>query len=323
MCTAFHFVAEDHYFCRNLDLDYHYDENIIITPRGYRYPFRHISQPNIHYAMIGIATKIDDVPLYYDAVNEKGLCMAGLNFPGHAVYRSPSFTKVNIASFELIPWILNQCASVDEAENLIKKINICDISFSKELAPTPLHWIIADRHRAIVVEPMKDCIHITPNPIGVITNNPPLPYHIQNLSNYINLTPEQPSNRFSKKLELNAYSLGMGALGLPGDFSSSSRFVRCAFLKENSIWGNTEEHRIHQAFHILDNVAQLDGCVKTALGFEKTIYSICCNASKGIFYYTTYNNRQITGIHMDNCDLEGKNLITLPMIVDSGINYQS
>lgn len=323
MCTAFSVMIDDHYFGRNLDLDYHYNEEITVTPRGYPFSFRYANQPNAHYAMIGIATVVEGYPLYYDAINEKGLSMAGLNFPGNAVYHPVNKNKVNIASFELIPWVLRQCQNVTQAKALIENINLCDTAFCKEYPPTPLHWLVSDGVHSITIEPRGKGIEIIDNPVGVLTNNPPISYHMHNLSNYMNLTSEQTFNRFSNSLDLKAYSLGMGAIGLPGDFSSASRFVRCCFIKENSVWGKNENDRIGQIFHILDGVSQFDGCVETSLGHEKTIYSICANASKGIFYCTTYENRQITAVDMRNEDLNSSTIITYPLINTQQIKHQN
>ena len=323
MCTAFSFSADDHYFGRNLDLDHHYNEEVVITPRNYLYSFRHASKKVAQYAMIGIATVIDNYPLYYEAINEKGLCVAGLNFPGNAVYHNEKIHEQNIASFELIPWILSQCKSTGEAKALLEKTNICNTSFRNDLPTTPLHWIVSDQDHSIGIEPMQYGLAIMENPSNVLTNSPPLPYHLYNLNNYLNLTAEPPNNRFSTKLNLAPYSLGMGAIGLPGDASSSSRFIRCVFHKENMRRENTTEFNISQVFHLLDSVAQYDGCVKTSIGFEKTRYSICCNATKGIFYYTTYENRQISAIDLWREDLNGSELIRYPLLTSQKILYQN
>lgn len=323
MCTAFSHTADDHYFGRNLDLDHHYDEKITITPREYLFQFRHSESTGNGYAMIGIATIMDDYPLYYEAINESGLCMAGLNFPKNAAYAPIDPQKTNIASFELIPWILRRCKTVQQAKEQLNAINLCNAAFREDLSPTPLHWIISDRHASITVEPAKDGLQIIDNPMGILTNNPPFSYHTHNIVNYFNLTSKQPTNRFSNTLEIVPYSLGMGAIGLPGDFSSASRFVRCSFLKENAIWGKGEQAHITQAFHILDGVSQFDGCVETELGYEKTLYSICCNASKGILYYITYYNRQISAIDMNKEDLSGNKLLTFPLLTTQNVQWQN
>ena len=166
-------------------------------------------------------------------------------------------------------------------------------------------------------------LKVIENKIGVLTNNPPFSYHIHNLSNYMNLTVKQPVDRFAKNTDLQPYSLGMGAIGLPGDFSSASRFIRCAFIKENSVFGDTESQRVGQVFHILDSVSQFDGCTETPFGHEKTLYSICCNATKGKFYYTTYYNRQIAAIDLHKEDLNSCAPITFPLLTDQQICEQN
>ena len=105
--------------------------------------------------MIGMAYVDQEYPLYYDAVNEKGLGMAGLNFVGNAVYGEMVRNKNNIAQFEFIPWVLTQCASVKEARQLLEKVNLTNMPFNKELPPAQLHWIIADTQEAVTVECTK------------------------------------------------------------------------------------------------------------------------------------------------------------------------
>lgn len=103
-------------------------------------------------------------------------------------------------------------------------------------------------------------------------------------------------------------------MGLPGDLSSSSRFVRAAFTKLNSVKKETEEGSLGQFFHILGSVAQQEGCVKVGEHYEKTVYSSCCNVDEGIYYYTTYGNSQITGVSMHNTDLNSQKLTAYPLI---------
>ena len=323
MCTAVTFHTNDHYFGRNLDFEYSYHETVTVTPRYYPFRFHNGTALEKHYAMIGMAFVANDYPLYYDATNEKGLSMAGLNFPGNAVFHplDPQFD--NIAPFEFIPWILGQCATVDEAEIHLKRMNLAEISFSVELPPAPLHWIIADQVRAITVESMADGLHIMENPVGVLTNNPPFPYHLYNLSNYMNVTHAEPVNRFSEKIELLPYSRGMGGMGLPGDLSSASRFVRATFTKLNSCCGDSESESISQFFHILGSVAQQSGCVKVGDGYEKTIYSSCCNMDTGVYYYTTYENSQVTGVSLFHENLENSKLVCYELVKGQQIRMEN
>jgi len=323
MCTAVTYTTKDHYFGRNLDFEYAYQEAVTITPRKFPFLFRNAPAMHTHYAMIGMATVDHNYPLYYDATNECGLSMAGLYFPGNAVYLSEIDDKDNIAPFEFIPWILGQCADVADAEKLLEKLNLADIAYSSQFPQSPLHWIIADKNRAITVEPTAEGIRVFHNPIGVLTNNPPFDYHIHNLSNYLNLTREEPTNRFSPNIQLQPYSRGMGAIGMPGDLSSASRFIRAAFTKLNSVSGDSESESISQFFHILGAVAQQEGCVKVGDSFEKTIYSSCCNVDKGIYYYTTYGNSQITGVSLYNTNLNDKALTAFSLVSEQQIRMQN
>ncbi len=313
MCTAITFETKDFYFGRNLDLYYHYDEAVTVTPRRFPLSFRNGEMLEKHYAMIGMATVSDGYPLYYEATNEKGLSMAGLNFPDNAVYHPEFVGKENVTPFELIPWILGRCSSVVEALEKIKKINLWNVPFNERFPLTPLHWLVSDKKRCITLEPLKEGLKIYENPVGVLTNNPPFDYHMHNLANYMSLTSEQPDNRF-KFVEMKPYSLGMGAIGLPGDLSSASRFVRAAFAKVNSFSGNTEEENVNQFFHILANVSQLKGLSRLPDGrCEFTLYSCCCNTDKGLYYYNTYDNTVITAVDMNKVDLESKNLMQYPL----------
>ena len=324
MCTAVSYKNKDHYFGRNLDLEYCYNETVTITPRNYSLPFRNMEDINTHYAMIGMAYVVDGYPLYYDATNEKGLSIAALNFPDNAVYHPVKEGRANVASYELIPWILARFQSVDEVVAALEKVNINDLQFSEDLPVSYLHFMVCDKDRSIVLEPMTTGLMVYDNPANVLTNNPPFLYHITNLNNYMSLSNEKPKNNFSKKLALNQYSRGMGSLGLPGDLSSASRFVRAAFTTLNSVAGETEEESVSQFFHILNSVYQQRGCVKMEKDiYEKTVYSSCCNTSKGIYYYTTYENSQITAVDMHNVDLNSRKIFSYPLIKNQQIRYQN
>ena len=315
MCTAATYKTRDFYFGRTLDYEFSYHETVTITPRNYPFRFRKVRSLEKHYALIGMAFVVNDYPLYYDATNEKGLSMAGLNFPGNAYYGAEMAGKDNISPFEFIPWILGQCATVAEAKVLLEYINLVNINFSEELPLSPLHWIIADREEAITVEAMKEGIKIYENPVGILTNNPPFDYQMFHLNNYMSLSKEAPQNTFSSQLPLETYSRGMGAMGLPGDLSSASRFVKAAFTKMNSVSGDSESESISQFFHILSSVAQQRGCVHMGNEqYEITIYTSCCNADKGIYYYTTYENSQITGVDMNREDLDGSMPVSYPLV---------
>jgi choloylglycine hydrolase len=323
MCTAITLTTHDHYFGRNLDLEYSYIETITITPRNFLLPFSNMNTIHNHYAMIGTAFVQDNYPLYYDATNEKGLSMAGLNFPENAYYFPPQEGKDNITPYEFIPWILGQCATVAEARVLLGRLNLVHKHFREDLPLSPLHWMIADKDESIVIEPTSEGIKLFDNPVGVLTNNPPFDFHMYHLSNYLNLTHEEPANRFTNKIDLTPYSRGMGAIGLPGDLSSSSRFIKAAFTKLNSVSDGTLSDDLSQFFHILGSVAQQRGCVKANGEFEKTVYASCCDTCKGVYYYTTYENSQISAIDMHRENLDASELISIKLITKQQIYHQN
>lgn len=327
MCTAITYKTKDHYFGRNLDLEYSYKESVTITPRNYAFGFRKAGEMKSHFAIIGMAYVSGGYPLYYDATNEKGLSIAGLNFPENADYKPYCDGKDNVTPFELIPWLLGQCETVSDAKSLLGRINLLNENFSDELPLSPLHWIISDKERSITLEPLKAGIRIYENPVGVLTNNPPFDYHKLNLNNYMSLSRGEPKNTFSDEsrgVSLKTYSRGMGAIGLPGDYSSASRFVRASFVKENSLSGNSEEESVGHFFHILKSVEMPRGCVELKDGvYEITVYSSCCNTDRGIYYYTTYDNSRITAVDMHREDIFGRELINYPLKKGQSIDYQN
>ena len=323
MCTAITYKTKDFYFGRTMDYEHSYGESVVVTPRNFPLPFREIGTLQTHYAIIGMALVAEGYPLYFDGVNEKGLGMAALNFVDNAIYQKSVPGWDNVASFEFVPWILGKCATVKDARDLLKNMNLTDHAFSKELQPAQLHWLIGDRNEAITVEATQEGLQIHDNPVGVLTNNPPFDQQMIRLNDYMHLSPREPENHFSDRISLETYSRGMGAMGLPGDLSSQSRFVRASFMKMNSLSGQGEAESVNQFFHILGSVEQVRGCCEVEPGeYEITQYTSCCNADRGIYYYTTYGNRQITGVDMRKEDLDGKNLTVYPLIQGEQIRME-
>ena len=324
MCTSIALLQGGGYFGRNLDLEYSFGEQVVIMPRLFPLHFHRLPSPDSHFSMIGMANVAEGYPLYAEAVNEKGLYMAGLNFPGNADYKEEAPGRDNITPFEFIPWLLGQCAGLRDARLLLSRINLVNIPFSEQLPLSPLHWMISDPTGSIVVESLKEGLKIYENPIGVMTNNPPFDYQLFHLNNFMQLSKESPRNSFADGLDLQPYCLGMGAMGLPGDLSSASRFVKAAFTKLNSVSGATESESVSQFFHILGSVSQQRGCVHLGGGrYEITIYSSCCNMDKGIYYYTTYENSQISAVDMHRENLDGSKLVSYPLRTGQSFCFQN
>lgn len=315
MCTAVTFKSKNFYFGRTLDYEFLYPTEVIFTPKRFPLSFRFLPGEKNHHAILGMGYVKDGYPLYYDAVNDKGLCVAGLNFVGNAVYGEEEFQKENAASFEFIPYILGRCESVTQARECLRHLNITDTPFSMDLPASSLHWMIADSKEAITVEAVEEGLRVYTNTAGVLTNNPPFPVQMWNLGNFMNLTPKGAENRFSSKVTLKACSRGMGAMGLPGDFSSQSRFVRAAFVKLNAKGGESEEECVNQMFHILNSVSVPEGCCITENGeYNKTLYSSCMCADRGIYYYRPYESQNVFAVDMNKEELNADSLVRYPFL---------
>ena len=297
LCTAITFNSNSSYFGRNLDVEFSYGEKIIIVPKEFKISFRHLGETAAKYSIMGIGTLVDGYPLLYDAVNECGVGIAALRY-ADASYFKFDHDRNNVTSYELILYILGISSSCDEAITLLKNVNITQDNFSSNLPSSPLHWFICDKSKSIVVECTKEGLSVYDDSVGVLTNMPDFEKQIFNLNNYMHLSTHEPKKDFSDDISFKHYSRGMGALGLPGDYSSMSRFVRASFVKYNSRKIHTKsENAIGQFFHILDSVCQHDGCIVTEDGsYEKTLYTSCYDLEDFSLYYTFCNNRRITKI---------------------------
>lgn len=297
MCTALTLHAPEHFFGRNLDLEYTYEETVTITPRNFPLHFRMAKPLPRHYAVIGIAYVQDGYPLYYDAANEKGLAIAGLRFPESTVYRAQAVNRTGIAPFELIPWLLGQCASVDEARKLLTETEIVGLNFSGALPCTPLHWLIADQTKSIVLESRADGLEICDDPVGVLTNEPPFPQQMA--------------------------ALYAAPDCIPGDHSSLSRFQRAVYIKSRMAAASGETDMVHRFFHLLDSVSvPCDGLVPTHPDMV-TRYSSCCDLDRAIYYYTTYGNRAIQAVDLYREDPDGAHLISYPLLKEGRPHLQN
>lgn len=311
MCTSLTIKTQDTYFGRNMDIETEFGE-IVTTPRNYPITWKHQPTMPSHYAMIGTALVSDQYPLYADAINEAGLAMAGLNFPDYAHYlKKITKKKYNIAPYELILWVLSQCATVEEARRLIGQTALVATPFSDQLPLPTLHWHIADHNSSIVVEYTKESLKIWDNPIGVLANNPTFDFHLTHLALYQHLSIEDTKKSFQNVSSVKSFCKGMGSLGLPGDFSSTSRLVKLAFLRVHSECLNDDASSVTQFFHLLDSVAVPTGLISKDY---RTIYSCCYNCTKKIYYYKTYRNSKITAVSLENEVLNQQVLICYPFI---------
>ncbi|MDO5755598.1 MAG: choloylglycine hydrolase [Tissierellia bacterium] len=314
MCTCIRVLGESVYMGRNMDIEYSFGEELVIVPRKYPWKWRKAEGKEASFAMMGVATVMDDYPLFAEGINEKGLAVASLNFPGNAAYFEEKENQLNLTPFELIPYFLAYCETVEEVKVMAKELNLYHEDFALGVPVAPLHYMAMDEKGSIVIESEKDGLHIYENPYDVLTNNPPFPYHLANMEQYMNLGVENPKTSFGADLKPQPFGQGLGAVGLPGDFSPMSRFVKGAFLVTCSKALQEEERNPMQVFHILDSVAMVKGSVKTPEGkWDITTYSICADMKKGIYYIKSYDDPMIYTLDMNKENLNGKEIYPYPM----------
>ena len=308
MCTA---IRNGRLFGRTLDLEFSYGEGVVLLPRNAPYRFRFETPADPPLAILGTAYCYGGVPLFYDAMNESGLAAAALNFPGLAVYQPYCKGACNLASFEVIPYLLRSCRTVSAVRERLREVRVTADAVSDELPVTPLHWLIADRDGAITVEPTAEGLRVFENPFGVLTNAPDFRYHTAHLSEFLHLTPDPPENRLLPEFPLPTLSRGMGAIGLPGDFSSQSRFVRAVYAKRHA---EGAESTVERFFHVMDTVKVPRGCVRTEEGRAVfTVYTSCMDLEALTYSFTTEACREIRSVSMDRAMPDGDTAITFPM----------
>ncbi|XZJ10095.1 choloylglycine hydrolase [Clostridium perfringens] len=327
MCTGLALETKDglHLFGRNMDIEYSFNQSIIFIPRN----FKCVNKSNkkeltTKYAVLGMGTIFDDYPTFADGMNEKGLGCAGLNFPVYVSYSKEDIEgKTNIPVYNFLLWVLANFSSVEEVKEALKNANIVDIPISENIPNTTLHWMISDiTGKSIVVEQTKEKLNVFDNNIGVLTNSPTFDWHVANLNQYVGLRYNQVPEFKLGDQSLTALGQGTGLVGLPGDFTPASRFIRVAFLRDAMIKNDKDSIDLIEFFHILNNVAMVRGSTRTVEEkSDLTQYTSCMCLEKGIYYYNTYENNQINAIDINKENLDGNEIKTYKYNKTLSINH--
>ena len=269
------------------------------------------------YAFCGVNSF--DYPHIMDGINEKGLYVGLFYFPGYAEYEQSSDTSQSLAPWELGTWILSNCASIDHIQEQLSKIHVIPVVAPELAIVPPLHYIVTDsKGNSIVIEYVKGTCTIHKNEIGVFTNSPAFDWHMTNLKNYINLSPINVAPLDLAGHVLTGFGQGTGFLGLPGDFTSPSRFVRATAFLKSAIHPATAQEAIKDAFHILNSFDIPRGAVREAQKngnhiYEQTQFTSVADLKNLIFYFHTYENRQIRMVKLKSFDLAEKEILTISM----------
>ncbi len=270
MCTSIVLRGKNAYFGRNMDIARSFGEHIVLTPRDFLLEFGYGASSARHYAMIGAAIVAGGFPLYADAVNETGLCAAGLDFSGCAQYRqSASPSRIGLRSFEVIPFVLSQCASVAAAKRLLEKCDIVDGGVGDDMPATPLHWHFADRTSSIVAEPLAEGLVISEDDEDVLTNHPPFAEQREYAHSVLSLPYDERCR------------------GLPGGFSSQERFARAAFLLKRCA-PFCDDAPVASVLSLLGSVSPPYGAVWGDDGeLVGTVYASCTDIGARRYYTVT------------------------------------
>ncbi|MFT8871283.1 MAG: choloylglycine hydrolase family protein [Sporolactobacillus sp.] len=309
MCTSLTLTTTDskHLLGRNMDFPTDLGQNVLLTPRNYVWRDSLDASRQTRFAVLGMGMAAGDYIGYADGFNEAGLMCATLYHPGFATYqpRLEASDDNALAPSDVVFWLLSQFSELKAASEALRHTTLLDVPLPLLGVTPPLHWILSDRSGAcLVAEVLKDGLHLHNNPVGVMTNAPDLPWHLAHLRQFINLHAAQVADTVWENLRLTPFGEGSGAVGLPGDFTPPSRFVRAAFLKHHLTGIDTELSGVTGLFHVLAACALPKGAVVTAQGQEDiTLYtSVMCSES-ATYYYTGYDNQQLTAIHLFHEDL--------------------
>ena len=313
MCTGVRFSDDkgNMYAGRNLDWECGYGEKVSITPRNFKRAYA-FEPADTGYATIGTCIVVEDTPLYFDCGNEKGLYVAGLNFPGYAQYEKDQVAgKTNIAAYEFPLWVASKFATVDEAEAALANVAIVGKPINEKFPVSLLHFFICDGSRSIVVEYMADGMHIHHDDVDVLTNQPTFDWQMEHLRSYLSLSPQfVPSVKWGKA-ELAPYGSGGQVTGMPGSTYSPDRFVRVAYYNTHYPVQTGEAANITRLYRTLGSVEQiLGGALMEDGTSEYTIYTGGFSAASKTYYLSLYEDPSIKSYPMDAIDLDGTEIYT-------------
>lgn len=294
------------------------DMSVAVVPREFSFvgmtPMGEGMQYQAKYAAGGIYCFGDGILM--DGINEKGLVAAAFYFSGYASYTKVTKENQNMAlsPIDFPNWILTQFATIEEVKEGIKSVVVVPTVYKAwGKAPPPMHYIVYDKSgRSIVIEPLEGELVVFENDLGVITNSPDFAWQQTNLSNYINLTPWNTEALELRGKQFTSFGQGTGMLGLPGDFTPPSRFVRAAFFSATAVPPKNAEEAVDQTFHILNQFDIPIGAIREKsqgkTSYDYTLLTSVKNPETLEYFYRSYENQAIEFIDLHQFDLNAKTI---------------
>lgn len=319
-CTGLMLKTSDGSFVhgRTLEFGLPVETSVAVIPRNYSFtgttPIGKGLEYKAKYGAVGVYAFKN--PSLMDGLNEKGLSVGTFYFPGYAKYTpitSENASKA-LSPVEFPNWILTQFETVDEVKKGISSVLIGNtVTEGWGDTPAPFHYIVYDKTgKSIVIEPLKGALKVYDNPIGVLTNSPDFKWHMTNLRNYINLSPDNVDKVSLEGLTLTSFGQGSGLHGLPGDFSPPSRFVRAAVFAATAVPSKTADEAIFQIFHILNQFDIPVGAVREITNGKTfndyTLATVARDPKNGKYYFRTFEDQTIRFVDINAFDLNAKEI---------------
>ncbi len=313
-CTGIMLKAQDGTYISGRTLEFGIPIDTIITIIPHHYTFTG-SLPNgasgmtfkAKYAAVG--GSLDNGMDVQDGLNEKGLSVGAFYFQGYAGYApvTAGNQSKSLSPLQFPTWILTEFSSVAEVKAALKDVSIAPTVFQAWGIVPPLHYIVYDKTGAsLVIEPVGGKLVTYDNPLGVFTNSPGFDWHMTNLGNYVNISPINVGQKEVNGIALAQFGQGSGMHGLPGDFTSPSRFVRAAFFEASSLPAANAQAAVYQVFHILNQFDIPLGSVRDVSSGkmmpEYTMVTVVRDPVNLDYYFKSYQNQDISVVHLKSFD---------------------
>ncbi|MFA6320286.1 MAG: choloylglycine hydrolase family protein [Candidatus Omnitrophota bacterium] len=296
------------------------EPDIVMVPRNYKFTSK-LKDGKLGMTWKNkygyVAINALNLPFYLDGMNETGLTIGGLYLPAFAEFQpfKASEQSVTVNNLDLIGYILGQFKTTGEVRAALPKLRIVELSKDVLNVPMPLHYVVTDSTgNSIVIEYVKGSLNIYDNTIGVMTNSPGYDWHIINLRNYTHLTPygEEPGDKEINGANFTPVGVGDGMTGLPGDYSSASRFIRAFFYTETSLPLEDADAAINQASRILNNFDYPKGFERNGTSEKYTLgytqWSVIGDIRNKRYYWWTEWNRQMRMVDLNKLSFSGSEI---------------
>lgn len=323
MCTAITFKTMDNFnfLARTMDFSFQLDAEPVYIPKNYTFN-SHVKDEKFvsKYSFIGSGRDMHGY-LFADGLNEKGFGIATLYFEENAKFSSrKNPKKLNIASDELVSWALGNISSVKEFENEINNLNIMGVKNEILGKILPLHWIISDKTgETKCLEITSDGVNLYENRVGVMTNSPKFTWHLTNLSHFNGLQPNEPSEKQYGNFKTISDGPGNGLMGMPGDYTSASRFIRASVLKQYTSGVKGPEKGLNAVIHILNSVDIPKGVKITNTKnntSDFTQYKGIMDLTNLSYYMLSYDSFLPHKVTLDEKMMKKNEPVVLPIVPD-------